>query len=64
MVIARMPEDRSKTIKNLQTPSSTCKAIHTCMCTPVGPTEYRAPLNCSGSNVRCESDGDSESPLR
>eukprot|EP00972_Heterocapsa_arctica_P091851 13546599-Heterocapsa_arctica.AAC.1 len=36
MVIARMPED---TFKNLQEPSKTCKAIYTCMCTPVGPAE-------------------------
>eukprot|EP00972_Heterocapsa_arctica_P040464 5960834-Heterocapsa_arctica.AAC.1 len=39
MVMARMPEDRSKTFRNLQTPSKTFKAMYTCMCTPVGPTD-------------------------
>eukprot|EP00972_Heterocapsa_arctica_P031082 4574371-Heterocapsa_arctica.AAC.1 len=39
MVIARMPEDLSNTFKNLQQPSKTDKAIYTCMCAPVGPTE-------------------------
>eukprot|EP00972_Heterocapsa_arctica_P060633 8945369-Heterocapsa_arctica.AAC.1 len=39
MVIARMPEDRSKTFKSLQTHSNTLKAIYTCTCTPVRPTD-------------------------
>eukprot|EP00972_Heterocapsa_arctica_P074676 11020151-Heterocapsa_arctica.AAC.1 len=38
MVIAGMPEDRSKTFKNLQKQTKTFKAIYTCTCTPVGPT--------------------------
>eukprot|EP00972_Heterocapsa_arctica_P088586 13062999-Heterocapsa_arctica.AAC.1 len=45
-VTARMPEDRSNTVKhieNLQQPLKTCKAIYTCMCTPVGPTEESLP---------------------
>eukprot|EP00972_Heterocapsa_arctica_P035996 5296411-Heterocapsa_arctica.AAC.1 len=33
MVMARMPEDRSKTFKNLQS------HIHLRVCTPVGPTD-------------------------
>eukprot|EP00972_Heterocapsa_arctica_P094607 13950818-Heterocapsa_arctica.AAC.1 len=40
-VIARMPEDRSKAVKNHQTPSNTFKAIYTCTCTPAGPTDSR-----------------------
>eukprot|EP00972_Heterocapsa_arctica_P013586 2004439-Heterocapsa_arctica.AAC.1 len=42
MVIARMPEDQSKTFKNLQiTTSKTFNAMYTCItCTPVGPTDY------------------------
>eukprot|EP00972_Heterocapsa_arctica_P038739 5709629-Heterocapsa_arctica.AAC.1 len=30
MVMARMPEDRSKTFKTIQTPSKTFKAIYPC----------------------------------
>eukprot|EP00972_Heterocapsa_arctica_P045194 6671540-Heterocapsa_arctica.AAC.1 len=41
MAIARMPEDRSKSFKNIQQPLTTFKAIYTCMCTPVGRTEFR-----------------------
>eukprot|EP00972_Heterocapsa_arctica_P097652 14409862-Heterocapsa_arctica.AAC.1 len=37
MVIARMPEDRSKTFKNLYKLQNTFKAIYTCMCTPSNP---------------------------
>eukprot|EP00972_Heterocapsa_arctica_P102024 15033144-Heterocapsa_arctica.AAC.1 len=39
MMIARMPEDRSKTFKNLQNLLKTFKATYTCVCTPVGPTD-------------------------
>eukprot|EP00972_Heterocapsa_arctica_P047566 7016523-Heterocapsa_arctica.AAC.1 len=39
MVIARMPEDRSNILQHRQQPSHTLKAIYTCMCTPVGPTD-------------------------
>eukprot|EP00972_Heterocapsa_arctica_P107520 15839431-Heterocapsa_arctica.AAC.1 len=41
VVIARMPEDRSNTVNNLQTLSTTFKAIYTCMCAPVGPTDSK-----------------------
>eukprot|EP00972_Heterocapsa_arctica_P072793 10746713-Heterocapsa_arctica.AAC.1 len=37
-----MPEDRSKTFKNLPAPSKTSKSICTCKCTPVGPAELEA----------------------
>eukprot|EP00972_Heterocapsa_arctica_P105582 15555290-Heterocapsa_arctica.AAC.1 len=43
MVIARMPEDRSKTFENLPKLTKTFKAIYTCMCTPVGPTDRVLP---------------------
>eukprot|EP00972_Heterocapsa_arctica_P055763 8225667-Heterocapsa_arctica.AAC.1 len=37
MVIARMSEDRSKTVKiSLNKSCKNLKAIYTCMCTPVG----------------------------
>eukprot|EP00972_Heterocapsa_arctica_P033109 4870803-Heterocapsa_arctica.AAC.1 len=36
MVIVRMPEDRSNTVKHLQTQKQT--TIYTCTCTPVGAT--------------------------
>eukprot|EP00972_Heterocapsa_arctica_P003271 486936-Heterocapsa_arctica.AAC.1 len=41
MVIERMPGDGSKTVKNRQKPATTFKAIYTCMCTPVGPTDAK-----------------------
>eukprot|EP00972_Heterocapsa_arctica_P006821 997003-Heterocapsa_arctica.AAC.1 len=44
MVIARMPEDRSNTFKNLQKYSKTFKATYTCMCTPAGPTDIFGSL--------------------
>eukprot|EP00972_Heterocapsa_arctica_P022914 3370903-Heterocapsa_arctica.AAC.1 len=44
MVIARMPEDRSNPFKNIQRPSKALKAIHTCMCTPVGRTGATLPF--------------------
>eukprot|EP00972_Heterocapsa_arctica_P063716 9402087-Heterocapsa_arctica.AAC.1 len=61
MVIARMPEDRSKPLKHYKT----FKAMYTCMCTPVGPfTLFSNPLERFGSKLRCASDGASDSSPR
>eukprot|EP00972_Heterocapsa_arctica_P103630 15271481-Heterocapsa_arctica.AAC.1 len=38
LVIARMPGDRSKTVKHVKKPSNILTAIYTCMCTPLGRT--------------------------
>eukprot|EP00972_Heterocapsa_arctica_P057873 8538430-Heterocapsa_arctica.AAC.1 len=53
MVIAMMPEDRSKTSKNRQKPSKPCKAIYTCMCTPGGPAEIQWEIAPAAWSSRC-----------
>eukprot|EP00972_Heterocapsa_arctica_P007367 1075039-Heterocapsa_arctica.AAC.1 len=61
MVIARMPEDCSKTSKTIQTPYKTIKPlVHLCVCAPVGRTDdckprtFRDPLvlPCTGQPAR------------
>eukprot|EP00972_Heterocapsa_arctica_P008732 1280345-Heterocapsa_arctica.AAC.1 len=56
MVIARMPEDL--TFQKLKKPPKPCKAICTCMCTPVGPTDilplrWSAPARAPGPPGAC-----------
>eukprot|EP00972_Heterocapsa_arctica_P106975 15758896-Heterocapsa_arctica.AAC.1 len=58
MAMARMPEDRSKTVNKQQhTLSNTFKAIYTCMCTPVGPTDSIVWFNTSYYIISCAGAG-------
>eukprot|EP00972_Heterocapsa_arctica_P002073 296538-Heterocapsa_arctica.AAC.1 len=56
MVMARMPEDPSKTFKHLKQPSNNFKAMYACTCTPVGPTDNNShdynTINTDNNNMQ------------